>query len=162
MREQIEKRLRQSGLKMTPQRFAVLEYLSSSREHPTADQIGAELNRHFPRASRATIYNALNSLREAGLIREVFLDDATARYDANLEEHHHFICRVCGGLEDIEHERVPAVPAIELASGYQVETYEVVMRGVCAACQPKPVAGTLGNGANGALSRNPDKPISKK
>lgn len=135
IRSQIEGRVRAVGLKLTPQRYAVLEFLVRSSEHPTADKISAALNRRYPRASRATIYNTLNALRDAGLVHEVYMDDSVARFDANLDEHHHFVCRVCNRLEDVPVEAVGELPARKLERGHIVENYEIVMRGVCAACQ---------------------------
>ena len=123
------------GLKLTPQRYAVLDFLVRSREHPTADKISAALNRRFPRASRATVYNTLNALRDAGLVHEVYLDDAVARFDANLDRHHHFVCRVCDKLEDVPAGEVGDLTLRKLGRGHKVENYEIVMRGVCAACQ---------------------------
>src|SRR5690349_18922363 len=130
----VESRLRKAGLRLTPQRYAVLDYLVRSQVHPTAEQIRVDLNRQFPRASRATVYNSLNALRDAGLIHEIYMNDAVARYDANIEPHHHFICRQCGKLEDIPLDAVSAVASGGLRSGYSVEDYAVVMRGVCAPC----------------------------
>lgn len=127
--------MRAAGLKLTPQRYAVLDFLVRSREHPTADKISAALNRRYPRASRATIYNTLNALRDAGLVHEVYMDDSVARFDANLDEHHHFVCRVCNRLEDVPVEAVGELPGRKLEGGHTVENYEIVMRGVCAACQ---------------------------
>ncbi len=127
--------MRAVGLKLTPQRFAILDFLVRSREHPTADKISAALNRRFPRASRATIYNTLNALRDAGLVHEVYLDDAVARFDANLDQHHHFVCRLCDKLEDVPFEEVGELPTQKLERGHKIENYEIVMRGVCVACQ---------------------------
>jgi Fe2+ or Zn2+ uptake regulation protein len=135
LRETIETQVREAGLKLTPQRFAVLEYLINTPEHPTADEIGAELNKHFPRASRATIYNTLNSLRDSGLIHEVFVEGYVARYDTNLDEHHHFVCRVCDKLEDIPLSSINGLKGFNLDKGYEVESYEIVLRGVCSTCK---------------------------
>lgn len=135
LRDMIETRVREAGLKLTPQRFAVLEYLIKTPEHPTADEIGAELNLHFPRVSRATIYNTLNALLDAGLIHEVFVEGYVARYDTNLEEHHHFVCRVCDKLEDIPISSVGELKSFNLEKGYEVENYEIVLRGVCSKCR---------------------------
>ena len=132
---QIEERVRAVGLKLTPQRFAILDFLVRSREHPTADKISAALNRRFPRASRATVYNTLNALRDAGLVHEVYMDDAVARFDANLDQHHHFVCRLCDKLEDVPYEELVELPTRKLERGHKIENYEIVMRGVCAACQ---------------------------
>jgi Fe2+ or Zn2+ uptake regulation protein len=134
-RAKIELRLREAEMKLTPQRFAVLDYLVRSDGHPTADQISADLNRRFPRASRATVYNTLNALRDAGLVLEIYMDDAVARYDANLDPHHHFVCRVCGRLEDVPAAALSAsMSDVTPGAGYTVESYEVVMRGVCETC----------------------------
>ena len=137
IRRQIEERVRAVGLKLTPQRYAVLDFLVHSREHPTADQISAALNRRFPRASRATIYNTLNALHDAGLIHEVYMDDAVARFDANLDQHHHFVCRICDKLEDVPFEAVGELPTSKLGRGYKVENYEIVLRGVCPGCRER-------------------------
>ena len=137
-RIKLETRLREAELRLTPQRFAVLEYLDRAEGHPTADQIATEVNRRFPRASRATVYNTLNALRDAGLVREVTHgDDAAARYESNVEPHHHFVCRVCGRLEDVPTEAFAAPKSVELEGGHEVETFELVLRGVCGKCKKK-------------------------
>jgi len=134
-RTSVEARLREAELRLTPQRFAVLEYLTRAEGHPTADQIAAEINRRFPRASRATVYNALKALRDAGLVREVATEEALTRYESNVGPHHHFVCRSCGKIEDVPHEAFAAPARVELEGGHEVETVEVVLRGLCAACR---------------------------
>jgi Fur family ferric uptake transcriptional regulator/Fur family peroxide stress response transcriptional regulator len=137
-RTKLESRLREASLKLTPQRFAVLEYLGRAAGHPTADQIAVEINRRFPRASRATVYNTLNALRDAGLVREVTHGDAAAaRYESNVEPHHHFVCRACGRLEDVPTEAFAPPARVELEGGHEVESFEIVLRGVCAKCKKK-------------------------
>lgn len=133
-RNKIEGRLREAELKLTPQRFAVLEYLTRVAGHATADEISTALNRRFPQASRATVYNTLNALRDAGLVREIRLEDAVARYEAERGPHHHFVCRECGRLEDVPPETFNPPPPRRLEGGHRVETCEVVLRGLCAAC----------------------------
>jgi Fur family peroxide stress response transcriptional regulator len=120
-------------MRVTPQRFAVLEYLAGTQEHPTADQIGMAVNSRFPTASRASIYNVLHALRDAGLVHEIYLDDAVARYDANLGQHHHFICRRCGGLDDLDWQMAPDLQHA-IGGGRRVDSYEVILRGLCAKC----------------------------
>jgi Fur family transcriptional regulator, peroxide stress response regulator len=136
-RNNVEARLREAELRLTPQRFAVLEYLTRAAGHPTADQIAAEINRRFPRASRATVYNALKALREAGLVREVATEEALTRYESNVEPHHHFVCRACGKIEDVPPEAFDTSARVELEGGQEVETVEVVLRGLCGACARK-------------------------
>ena len=136
-RNNVEALLREAELRLTPQRFAVLEYLTRAQGHPTADQIAAEINRRFPRASRATVYNALKALRDAGLVREVATEEALTRYESNVEPHHHFVCRSCGRIEDVPAGALPAPARVTLAGGHEVETIEVTMRGLCGACKGK-------------------------
>lgn len=121
-RRAIEERLRVAGLRLTPQRYAILEHLMGSPDHPTADQIGASVNSRFPRASRATVYNTLRSLCDAGLVREVYLEAPAARYDANREPHHHFVCDRCGRLADVPEQGLRGVRAPAIEGGYRVES----------------------------------------
>ena len=134
-RDNVEALLREAELRLTPQRFAVLEYLTRAAGHPTADQIAAEINRRFPRASRATVYNALKALRDAGLVREVATEEALTRYESNVEPHHHFVCRACGKIEDVPPEAFAAPARVSLGGGQEVETFEVVLRGLCGPCK---------------------------
>jgi Fur family peroxide stress response transcriptional regulator len=130
----LSSRLREKGLRVTQQRVAVLEYLLGTPKHPTAEEVGLAVNRAVPTASRASIYNVLRSLKETGLIEELVLDDAVARYDANLDRHHHFICRACHAVEDIPFETFQEAPRARLAEGHTVEDYTVTLRGVCPRC----------------------------
>jgi len=134
-RREIEQRLRDKGLRVTVQRVAVLEFLSGTRSHPTADEVGATVNRRVSTASRASVYNVLHSLRDAGLVEELVFEDAVARYDANLHRHHHFLCTRCRRVEDVPWDALPATPRRRLADGRIVESMTVTLRGVCLACQ---------------------------
>ena len=130
----LSRRLKEKGLRVTQQRVAVLEYLLATPRHPTAEEIEAGVNRIVPTASRASVYNVLHSLKESGLIDELVLDDAVARYDANLDRHHHFICRACGAVEDVPWETFRETPRPRLADGHRVEDYTVTLRGICPGC----------------------------
>ncbi len=130
-------RLREKGLRVTQQRVAVLEYLCSTPSHPTAEEIGAAVNRLQPTTSRASVYNVLHSLKTSGLIEELVFDDAVARYDANLGPHHHFVCTRCGAVHDVPFDALPPVSKRRLPSGHTVESVDVTLRGTCPGCAPK-------------------------
>jgi Fur family peroxide stress response transcriptional regulator len=125
---------RTAGLRPTPQRYSVLAFLAKSPVHATAEEIFRAVNRHDPRASRATIYNSLHALREAGLVREVLSEGKSARFDANLHRHHHFVCERCGGVEDITWFDLPAAAGRSALGRRAVHNFEVVFRGTCEAC----------------------------
>ena len=137
-RTALVERLKEKGLRVTQQRVAVLEYLSSTPSHPTAEDVGAAVNRVAPTTSRASVYNVLNSLKESGLIEELVFDDAVARYDANLGPHHHFLCTACGAVHDVPFDTLPPLPKKRLATGHTVESVDVTLRGLCPGCANRP------------------------
>jgi Fur family peroxide stress response transcriptional regulator len=104
--------------------------------HPTAAEIFEAVNRADPRSSRATTYNNLRDLVQAGLVREVAAEGRAARYDAKGMRHHHFICDQCGNVEDIEWSDVPTPPPGSLDKRIFREC-ELIFRGLCAKCAPK-------------------------
>src|SRR5579862_1711729 len=96
-----------SGLRCTPQRYAVMAFLRKQAGHPTAAEIFEAVNRADPRSSRATTYNNLRDLVRSGLVREVAVEGRAARFDAKGIKHHHFICDRCGSVEDMNWYDVP-------------------------------------------------------
>jgi Fe2+ or Zn2+ uptake regulation protein len=133
--EAVETMARSRGLKMTPQRRMIVDFLQSATHHPTADEVLSAVNGKYPMTSRATVYNTLNWLKEAGMVREVF-EGGNVRFDPNVGGHHHFVCRSCGKIEDVECDLVGEVQFCAVP-GRQVENYEVTLRGVCADCQSR-------------------------
>jgi Fe2+ or Zn2+ uptake regulation protein len=128
---------RRSGLRATPQRLAVMEYVAHHPVHATADQVYRAINRRDPRASRATVYNCLHALVKAGLLRQVMLDGQAARFDANIGQHHHFVCGRCGAVEDIAPMKAPGFVAPAILDGRYVADYEVILHGVCESCRAR-------------------------
>src|SRR3954466_14665935 len=103
----IKRSLAGSGLRSTRQRYALMAFLTEQGGHPTAAEILAAVNRLDPRSSRATIYNNLRDLVQAGLVREVAMEGRAARFDPKGAQHHHCICDRCGSGEDMEWYDVP-------------------------------------------------------
>ena len=122
------------GLRGTPQRRDVLEYLVRKPIHSTADEIFEALTRRDPRVSRATVYNALRDLSRTGLVRQAPGEGKAARFDANLHRHHHFVCDQCGAVDDIEWFDIPVSSWKAAAQGRRVREPEVVLHGMCARC----------------------------
>jgi Fur family transcriptional regulator, peroxide stress response regulator len=131
---ELDDAFRAAALRPTVQRYAVLEFLAKSPIHATAEEIFAAINRHDPRASRATVYNNLRDLTQAGLVREVISDGTAARFDANLHRHHHFVCDGCGAVEDVPWFDLPPATGKSQLRGRKVRNYEIVFRGACARC----------------------------
>lgn len=134
--EAIKRSLEARGLRSTPQRYAVLAFLMEHNRHPTAAEIFEAVNRVDPRSSRATTYNNLRDLVQAGLVREVAAEGRAARFDAKGTQHHHFICDRCGHVEDMEWFDVPK-PASAILGKRILRESEVIFRGLCAKCAPR-------------------------
>jgi len=134
-RESIRQTLESSGLKCTAQRHCVMAFLAESGGHPTAAEIFEAVNRLDPRSSRATTYNNLRDLVEAGLVREVAVEGRAARFDAKGIRHHHFICDRCGTVEDMEWYDVPKPDSASLGERL-IRDCELIARGLCAKCAP--------------------------
>ena len=131
--EAIKRSLEGSGLRCTPQRYAVMKLLMEHTSHPTAAEIFEAVNRMDPRSSRATTYNNLRDLVKAGLVREVAVEGRAARFDAKGVRHHHFICDRCGNVEDIDWYDVPQ-PAPESLGARTLRECELIFRGLCKRC----------------------------
>jgi Fur family peroxide stress response transcriptional regulator len=122
-----------SGLRCTPQRYAVMAFLMKQAVHPTAAEIFEAVNRVDPRSSKATTYNNLRDLVRAGLVREVAVEGRAARFDAKGMRHHHFVCDRCGTVEDIDWYEIPE-PASDTLGKRVLRECELIFRGLCAKC----------------------------
>ena len=122
------------GLRQTPQRFDVLAWLVKHKRHATAAEIFQAVNRNNHRLSRATVYNALHALVESGLVRPVAGEGASARFDATLDRHHHFICDRCGSIEDLAWFDLPAKAMHAAAGDRAVREVEITFHGTCERC----------------------------
>ncbi|WCK55359.1 Fur family transcriptional regulator [Aneurinibacillus sp. Ricciae_BoGa-3] len=131
----IEK-LKGSGVRITPQRQAILSFLIETMTHPTADEIYKMLETKFPNMSVATIYNNLKVFKDLGLIKELTYGDASSRFDANLQTHYHAICDRCGKIEDFYTENLSNVEQVAAKiTGFKVASHRMEVYGTCRSCQ---------------------------
>src|ERR1700758_3918390 len=128
--ETIRRSLDRCGLRCTPQRYALMAFLMECNRHPTAAEIFQAVNRMDPRSSRATTYNNLRDLVQAGLGREVAVEGRAARFDVKGMRAPHFICDLCVNVEDIEWYDVPKPAAGSLGKRILRES-ELIFRGLC-------------------------------
>lgn len=94
------------GLKITPQRVAVYEAITTMRNHPTADQIIEFIRKNHPNIAVGTVYNTLETFVEKGLIIKVKNDGDAMRYDATTERHHHLYSADSNRIEDYYDEEL--------------------------------------------------------
>lgn len=98
--EDISNKLAVKGLKVTPQRIAILEAIIKLDNHPTAENIIEYIRKNHPNISVATVYKVLDALVENELIRKVKTEKDIMRYDAIMESHHHIYCSDSDRIED--------------------------------------------------------------
>lgn len=133
-----EAALRDRGLRLTRPRHAVLAVVRGSESHPTAEEVHRLVGRHLPGVSLGTIYRNLRLLVNAGLLKE--LPGPSARFDANIRAHHHFMCERCGRIIDVDatlaEPQARALTArVASRTGFSVTDHRVELFGRCQECQ---------------------------
>ncbi|KAB8032037.1 Fur family transcriptional regulator [Fluviispira multicolorata] len=125
---QIEKRLNDIGISATAQRIAICKYILCEADHPTAEDIKKWTDVNFPKLSRATVYNTLEVLVQAGLLKELKLPHTgKIVYDTNVAEHFHFLDSNTGKLFDVSPEECQVTLA--MPNDISVQGVEVFLRG---------------------------------
>ena len=128
-----EKKLRNSAV-----RNSIYEYLCGTKEHPSAEMIYNDLKGDNPNLSLGTVYRNLKQLEEIGKIIRVTNVNNHERYDANCEDHVHFVCERCGRVIDIMDADMEAVKlACNLTAGVKIKRMQLVIEGTCEFCSDK-------------------------
>lgn len=131
----IREKFRRSGYTLTSQRRAVLEALSETKGHPSAEDVYLIVKRKNPRVALGTVYQALSVLEEIGVIGSKHWSESPTRYDLNVEPHLDIRCVSCGDISE--------VPGVEFAglekrirenTPYEVTHATVVVEGLCPDC----------------------------
>jgi Fur family peroxide stress response transcriptional regulator len=131
----LRERLRDLGLRITPQRMAVLNSIGNRRNHPTQIQILRDVKEKYPTTARSTILNTLRILEEVGEIRELKLGDGTVRICSKGDPHAHIICKRCGEIRDFRGEKVNSLQkTVDQESGYRITDSDIKFYGVCEHC----------------------------
>ena len=127
--------LMRRNVRLSPRGHKVLQYLCHHLNHPTVDQIHAALLPQVPTLSKTTVYSTLHTLVQAGLVREITIDDSQVRYDVRTCDHGHLRCVRCGSIFDF---------AVDLGSletgdlgGFKVLGRDVYFGGICPNCLVK-------------------------
>lgn len=130
--------LKETGVRITPQRHAILEYLINSMSHPTADEIYKALEGKFPNMSVATVYNNLRVFREVGLVKELTYGDSSSRFDFSTTDHYHAICEKCGKIVDFQYPGLNEVEQFAShVTNFKVSHHRLEIYGLCSECAKK-------------------------
>jgi Fur family peroxide stress response transcriptional regulator len=128
--------LRDRGFKVTPQRLAIYNMLSSTKSHPNAEMIFNELQAMYPTMSLATVYKTMEILKEIGLVQVLNAGEDSFRYDAVTTNHPHVRCTQCGQVEDVHDINIDAfVKQVSEGTKYQIMGQQFYFHGICPNCQ---------------------------
>jgi Fe2+ or Zn2+ uptake regulation protein len=133
--QELQQTLRERGLRVTPQRVLIHRAVTELSRHATAEEVLKSVSKRLPNASLPTVYATLELFEELGAVRRVSAGDGPALWDPRVEGHHHFVCKRCGRVEDLDAE-------LELARlwraarrrGFRPDSAELVVSGLCARC----------------------------
>lgn len=139
MNDESTKTLKEIGLKVTPQRQAILRLLDGNESHPSADRIYFEVRKEYPAISFATVYNTLSKLAGSGKIQELDIDPVKKRFDPNTDPHSHFYCRACGNVFDVvcDFPFPVSIEDVKTVEEHHVDTIQLNFKGLCKDCAQK-------------------------
>ncbi|MDW7675603.1 MAG: Fur family transcriptional regulator [Bacillota bacterium] len=131
-------RLKEKGIRLTPQRKVILDLLKGAEEHLTAEEIYQNIKQQMQPVSLGTVYNTLHKLKEAGVIQELTYGDMSSRYDGNSNLHYHVTCVDCGKVMDYKRDLLKSLEAeAGKETGFVISSHRMEFYGVCPDCQSK-------------------------
>ena len=132
-------RLRERGLRRTPQRELILAAVDRLG-HATPDEVLAEVRTHAEAINISTVYRTLETLEELGLVRHAHLSDRAPTYHSVVEhEHFHLVCRNCHRVVSVDPDVISDLLArLRDEHGFDVDVGHLTMFGQCTDCPPEP------------------------
>lgn len=124
------------GLKLTPQRLAILNYLEENTSHPSAEDVYRAVSDHHPTMSFATVYKTLDTLKEKGFVVQLSIDPEKKRFDPCTDHHHHLICTSCRKVMDVKLTYMLDLPE-QFRGDFSITGNHIEFYGVCSACRSR-------------------------
>lgn len=126
--------LKEKGIRVTTQRIAVYKVLDEAKAHLTADQVYREVKEDMPSMSLATVYTILDLLKEEKMVRELSIYCNKSCYETRIDMHHHFYCRVCRNIVDVDLSPCKVFIKKEV-DGNTIEDVQGYFYGICKNCR---------------------------
>lgn len=127
-------KLKEIGLKATRQRLAILKILEGNTSHPSAEEIYEQLKEDYSSLSLTTVYNTLDILARHNIIQEIGIDAKCRRFDPNPAPHHHFQCKDCGRVYDLDFN-IPNLDDVQVVNGFEIHVLQTYSYGLCPNCR---------------------------
>lgn len=119
----------------TPERFAILHKALSIDSHFGVEALHQAMETDGYHVSRATVYNTVEILHEAGILRRNLFDGSAATYEVRRDNHIHLICRSCGSIREVDDSGLAALVMSLHPDGFLPDSFALTVRGLCPACQ---------------------------
>jgi Fe2+ or Zn2+ uptake regulation protein len=135
--ERLVAALREGGYRETSQRLVLHRVLRELGRHATAEEVLQAAAAHLPGLALPTVYATLDLFEQLGVARRIDGAGTAVLYDPRTDAHHHFRCRRCGRVLDVDapvDER--RLMSAARAAGLEVDGVEITLRGVCGDCEP--------------------------
>ncbi len=126
-----------AAVKRSRQREAILAFLMTRKDHPTAEVVYSNVRQVIPNISLGTVYRNLTLLSDMGEILKLHMEDGIDHFDANVNPHLHFLCSQCGSVLDIDYECEENKKIDQDASQVfpgQITGHVTYFQGVCPNC----------------------------
>ena len=148
MYEKYLKLLKDKNIKITSQRLEILKYLDNNRKHQSVEEIYNILKEKNPSLSKTTVYNSLQLLVKEGIIKSMSISNSELRYDFDNQNHHHFLCKKCGKIIDVDMKckkcyvknyndlQCPSVAEL-IKKGYIIDELHGYFKGLCSECKKR-------------------------
>ena len=157
--QRLEAECRERGLPVTVQRRVIFAALLDRADHPTIDQVYDDVKSRIPGVSRTTVYRTLETLAELGVAKKASHFAAMARFDGNMEHHHHLVCVRCDKVVDFADPALSGLPLPDARrTGFDIVDFSVYFEGLCLQCKrrsPKSI------GSKGRKRKQSDNPIKR-
>ncbi len=135
--ENVKDFLRETPLKATPQRLAILKEIYEAG-HIDLETIYKNLSDTFPSMSLATVYKNIHILKKYGVIKELAITGAKSKYELALQKpHHHLICKVCGNVIDIDVDTNFLKQQLKELKDFEISNCDIYCYGICSSCKNK-------------------------
>ena len=131
--QEVHQYLESNCINPSVQRAAIMQYMLEHYDHPTVEQVYADLLPDMPTLSKATVYNTLKLFVDKKAVLALSIDDKNVRYDAHTHVHAHFRCRYCGIIHDVPLEKTE-IPPFKGGSEYMLTESQVYYFGTCTKC----------------------------
>lgn len=131
--------LNQGKFRKTPERFAILRKALEMNSHFEVDALHLAIENDGYHVSRATVYNTVELLEQAGILRKNVFGLNSAIYEVTRDNHIHLVCKRCGKIREVDNAHIAAHVMQLNPDNFTPDSFAITLYGVCADCARKEI-----------------------